>query len=96
MSSNSSVPHCTIKHKLHFDILINVRIHRQVFLSQGGLSFGPEWYALWARITKNTDWCTGPLARPFAHLLAPLTRLLAPHCSLAHFAHSLARGKVKY
>ena len=23
--------------------------------------------ALWARTTKNTDWSTGPLARPFAH-----------------------------
>ena len=57
-------------------------------------------------------YCTGPLARPFAHLLAPLTRSLAPDCSLrsrpplrsrahfthslAHFAHSLARGKVNY
>ena len=44
--------------------------------------------ALWARITKNTDWNTGPLARPFACSLAPLTR------SLARFAHSLARGTV--
>ena len=30
--------------------------------------------ALWARITKNTDWSTRPLARPFARSLAPLTR----------------------
>ena len=48
-----------------------------------------------------------PLAHLFARLLAPLTRSLAPDCSLrsrpplrslvrslAHFAHSLARGKV--
>ena len=51
---------------------------------------------------------TGSLARPFAHSLAPLTRLLAPPCSLcsrtplhslvpslAHFARFLACGKVK-
>ena len=38
--------------------------------------------ALWARITENTDCCTGPLARPFARSLAPLTRSLAPDCSL--------------
>ena len=63
--------------------------------------------ALWARSTKNSDCSTGPLAPPFAHSLAPLTSLLAPHYSLrsraslrslarslAHFAHSLARGTV--
>ena len=63
--------------------------------------------ALWSKTTKNTDWSTGPLARPFTRLLAPLTRLLDPDCSLrsrpplrslvrslAHFTHSLARGKV--
>ena len=33
--------------------------------------------ALWARITKNTDWSNGPLARLFVRLLAPLT-LLTP------------------
>ena len=62
---------------------------------------------LLARTTKNTDWSTGPLARPFACSLALLTRSLAPDCSLcsrpplcsrvhslAHFAHSLARGTV--
>ena len=46
--------------------------------------------ALWARITKNTAWSTGPLTRLFARLLvrwfagslAPLTRSLAPHYSL--------------
>ena len=62
--------------------------------------------ALWARITKNTDWSTGPLAHPFACSVAPLTRSLAPHyslcfraplhslvCSLAQFSHTLASGK---
>ena len=65
--------------------------------------------ALWLITAKNTDRSTGPLARPFARSLAPLTRLLAPDCSLrlcpplrllacslAHFAHSLAHGKVNY
>ena len=59
-----------------------------------------SWSALWARITKNTDWSNGPLARPFACSLAlhyslrscaPLRSFVR---SLAHFAHSLARGKV--
>ena len=58
--------------------------------------------ALWSGSTKNRDVSTGPLAGPFAHSLAPLTRSLAPDsslrshpplcslvCSLAHFAHSL-------
>ena len=62
--------------------------------------------ALWSETNKNRDVSTGPLARPFARSLAPLTRSLAPDCSLrsrpplrslvrslAHFAHSLARGK---
>ena len=65
--------------------------------------------ALWSRTAKNTDCSTEPLARPFARSLAPLTRPLAPDCSLrsrpplrslvrslAHFAHSLAHGKVNY
>ena len=38
--------------------------------------------AQWARSTKNPDVSTGPLARPFARSLAPLTRSLAPHYSL--------------
>ena len=57
--------------------------------------------ALWSGTNKNRDVSTGPLARPVARLLAPLTRSLAPDCSLrslvcsiAHFAHSLARGTV--
>ena len=62
---------------------------------------------LWSGTNKNRDVSTGPLARPFARSLALLTRSLAPDCSLrsrpplrslfhslAHFAHSLARGKV--
>ena len=66
-------------------------------------------HPLWSRIIKNPDENTGPLACPFAHLLTTLSRPLAPHCllrsraplrslirSLAHFAHSLARGKVNF
>ena len=41
------------------------------------LSFNPQR----ARIIKNPDCSTGPLARPFARSLAPLTRSLAPHYS---------------
>ena len=37
---------------------------------------------LWSRILKNPEVSTGPLARPFARSLAPLTHLLAPDCSL--------------
>ena len=58
-------------------------------------------HSLWAKSTKTPHFSTGPLARPFARSLAPLTRSLAPHCSLrslirslAHFAHSLACGTV--
>ena len=62
---------------------------------------------LWSITAKNTDKSPGPLARPFARSLAPLTCSLAPDCSLrsrpplrslvrslAHIAHSLARGTV--
>ena len=62
----------------------------------------PSPYPLWSRTAKNTDCSTGPLARPLAHSLAPLTHLLALDCSLrprpplrslvrslSHFAHSL-------
>ena len=75
----------------------------------GGLAWrktGERPSALWARSTKNPDVITGPFARPFAQ---SFTCLLAPHCSLrlcaplrslvcslAHFAHSLPRGKVNY
>ena len=65
--------------------------------------------ALWSGLNKNRDVSTGPIARPFPRSLAPLTRSLAPDCSLrsrpplrslirslAHFAHSLARGKVNF
>ena len=37
---------------------------------------------LWSIIAKNTDCSTRPPARPFACLLAPLTRSLALDCSL--------------
>ena len=69
-------------------------IHRRPLFSL----FTPR---LWSRITKNTDWSTGPLARPFACSLAPLTHLLALHCllcshvPLAHttaLIHSLTRS----
>ena len=58
--------------------------------------------AQWARITKNPDKSTGLLARLFARSLTPLTRSLAPDCSLRSrpplrsLAHSLARGKVNF
>ena len=61
--------------------------------------------ALWSGTNKNRVVTTGPLARPFACSLAPLT----PDCSLrsrpplrslvpalADFTHSLARGKVNF
>ena len=60
-------------------------------------------FTLWSKIEKNT--ITGPLARPFARSLAPITCLLAQDCLLCsrpplrshvcllpHSAHSLARG----
>ena len=59
--------------------------------------------ALWFRLTKNQDISAGPLARPFALSLTPLTRLLATDCSLrlrpplrslvCSLAHFLACGK---
>ena len=64
---------------------------------------------LGSKAANNTYGNTGPLAHPFARSLAPLTPLLAPDCSLcsrpplrslvcslAHFAHSLARGEVNF
>ena len=53
-----------------------------------GIVFRSSAHPLWARSTRNPDVGTGPLARPFTRLLAPLI------CLLAHFAHSRARGKV--
>ena len=63
--------------------------------------------ALWYRTNKSRDASTGPLACPFARSLAPLTRSLAPDCSLrsrpplrslvcslAHFALFRASGTV--
>ena len=40
----------------------------------GFMATGNTRYALWARVTENTDCSTGPLARPFARSPAPLTR----------------------
>ena len=59
--------------------------------------FFEDFVPLWARITKNTVWSTGPLAHPFARSLTLLSRSLAPHYSLPsrsaalRCAHSLAR-----
>ena len=59
--------------------------------------------ALWSETNKNRDVSTGPLVRPFARtahsfacsgLLASLAPSAALTRSLAHFAHSLARGTV--
>ena len=79
------------------------------FISKGFHPFCSLSPSQWGRTTNNRDVSTGPLARLFAHLLAPLTRLLIPDCLLcsrpllrslvcllAHFAHSLAPGKVNY
>ena len=38
--------------------------------------------SLWSGTNKNRDVSTGQLARPFARSPAPLTRSLAPDCSL--------------
>ena len=60
---------------------------------------------LWARISKNLDCSTGPLARPFARtthslsLLRPARFACALRCAPSFarsLAHSLARGKVSY
>ena len=41
-----------------------------------------ETLALWSGTNMNRDVSTGPLARPFAHSFALVTRSLAPDCSL--------------
>ena len=84
----------------------NVKSWKQdsVFFGGGGSGKGN---ALWSSTTKNPNKSAGPLTRRFISSLAPLTHLLAlpcslcSHaplrslvCSLAHFTHSLARGKV--
>ena len=57
-------------------------------------SSNPRWF----KTAMNQDESTGPLARPFIRSLAPLTRLLAPHClfcshaPLRSFIRSLARS----
>ena len=40
------------------------------------LQGGAVTLALWSRTNKNPDVSTGPLARPFANLLAPITHLV--------------------
>ena len=50
--------------------------------------------AQWARIIKNTDWSTGPLARPFArtaHSFA-CSALIASLAPSAALTRSLARS----
>ena len=55
---------------------------------------------LWSKTAKNTDCSAGPLARPFARSLEPLTHSLAPDYSLRSrpplrsLVCLLARGKV--
>ena len=52
-------------------------------------------FTQWFRTSWNRDSSIGPLAHPLAHSLAPLTRLLAPHCSLCSSAphHSFVRSR---
>ena len=59
-----------------------------------GITRQDETSALWAWINKNWDVSIGSLARPFARSLAPLTRSLAPDCSLRSRPplHSLFRS----
>ena len=58
--------------------------------------------ARWVRKAKNWDVSTGPLTCPFALSLAPLTRLLAPHCLLCSRAplrslvRSLAHSQARF
>ena len=57
--------------------------------------------ALWSGTNKNQDVSTGPLVRSFARTACSLAPHYSLHSrtplrSLAHFAHSLARGKVNY
>ena len=58
------------------------------------IHLSPFPYPLWARIIKNQDKSTGPLARPFARSLVPLTHSLAPSCLLCLSSplHSLVRS----
>ena len=63
---------------------------------KGNVDIKAKSKTLWCRIIKNTDWSTGPLARPFACSLAPLTHSLALYYSLRlraplrSLVHSLA------
>ena len=65
--------------RLSLDGFLGVKINSTTFGGGGGGGGGRD--ALWSGANKNRDVSTGPLACPFAR-------------SLAHFAHSLARGTV--
>ena len=106
--SNSSVFFISC-HSLSFTPSAQHNTHTNLVASSAYPMHSSQTASLWARTTKNTDRSTGPLARPFARSLAPLTRSLAPDCSLrsrpplrslvrslAHFAHSLASGTVNF
>ena len=62
------------RHNISFMIL------SQLFISQLYIQFCCS--TLWARLTKNTDWSTGPPACPFACSLIPLTHSPALPCLL--------------
>ena len=89
-------------------IIFNVKDNEKLAYNEWSRAM-PDNVALWFETNKNREVSTGPFARPFARWVAPLTHLLAPDCSLcshpplrslvrslAHFAHSLARGKVNF
>ena len=86
-----------------------IRSHKPSDMTRGTRHQNLPTIPLWPGTNNNRDVSTGPLARPFARSLAPLTCSLTPDCllrsrhplrslvrSLAHFAHSLARGKVNF
>ena len=58
----------TSSHVDFFSVVKESSVNRRGFAPPGLLR------ALWARSTKNPDVSTGPLTRPFARLLALLTR----------------------
>ena len=67
-------------------------VQYQYVLAGGDVAFFVG--AQWGRTAKNWDVGTGPLAPHYSLCSrAPLRTLVR---SLAHFAHSLARGKVNY
>ena len=63
--------------------LISARVVLVLFFELSTNAIDPDAAdALWSGTNKNRDVSTGPLARPFARSLAPLTRSLALDCSL--------------